>query len=98
MTGAGPTGRAPLRGLITGLFVATLAIGMCLVLLTIGLMVSYDLRHPGIHDCAPLEDSGQLGPYPCGPDQPYYLSPSGVTLLAAFLTGQPEPTPRVVMP
>lgn len=71
---------------------------LILGLMTVGLMVSYDLRHADELACAPYErNSGPLH-YPCGREQPFYLHPSGLALLGALLSGQPEPTPQLVMP
>lgn len=70
-----------------------LAIPAGLVALTLGLMLSYDLRRSPAYECAPVELDGAVM-YPCGPGSTYQVSPSGVALLVRFLTGQPEPEPE----
>ena len=65
-------------------------IGGAVVALTIGLMVSYDLRHAPASECAPVEQDGAAF-YPCKSGAVYETSPSGVSLLVNFLTGHPEP-------
>ncbi len=66
--------------------------------LILGLMVSYDLRHADAFACGPYERNSGSIYYPCGREQPYHLHPGGLALLGAFLSGQPEPTPRLVPP
>ena len=81
-------------------FVLTAGVTIALALaiaLAFALMINYDLRHAGEFECAPGEVGGQTY-YPCGRDEPYYVHPSGLELLRAFLTWQPEPTPVLVMP
>lgn len=78
-------------------FGLALILGVALVALTVILMVSYDWRHSGEFDCGP-DDIGGSTYYPCGSSHSYFVHPSGLALLGAFLTLQPEPTPQLVEP
>jgi hypothetical protein len=90
-------GRSRASKVASWIFGLAAVTGIALVALTVVLMASYDWRHGSEFDCGPGDIGGRTY-YPCGPDQPFYGHPSGLALLQAFLTLQPEPTPQLVVP
>lgn len=62
------------------LILAAIGIGACVLLLAFGLMFTYDLRHPGIYDCAPIEAMGTLKRIRAVPTGPTTSLPVGSRL------------------